>query len=108
MKQSEPHYIYAKIIDPIGPIERGTKYEDPLQDVLDAEDLGGIDGGGTLQDREGKILHIGIDIGLTDLERGIPLVARTLTALGAPAGSTLEYEQDGKRVSLPLGSPAAT
>ena len=104
---SEPYFVYAKILDQVGPIDRGEKYEDPLQEVLDAEALGEITGGGTMQEKSGKILFVGIDIELTDLERGIPLIARKLHELGAPPGSTLEYEVDGKKVSHPIGGPAA-
>jgi hypothetical protein len=99
---AEPCFVYAKILDDVGPMDRGEKYEDPLQDVLDAEGLGELTGGGTMQDKSGKVLFVGIDIELTDLGRGIPIVARTLQELGAPPGSTLEYEVDGQKVSHPI------
>lgn len=104
---TESHFVYAKILDAVGPLDRGDKYEDPLQDLLDAEGLGEVTGGGTLQDKSGTILHVGIDIELTDLDRGIPLVAQKLRELGAPAGSTLEYQIDGKNVSHPINVTAA-
>lgn len=102
----EPHFVYAKIFDRVGPLDRGDKYEDPLQEMLDAENLGEITGGGTMQEKTGEILFVGIDIELTDFERGIPLVARKLQELGAPPGSTLEYQVDGKNVSHLIGAPA--
>lgn len=103
---AESHFVYAKILDQIGPLDRGVKYEDPLQEALEEEGLGDITGGGTMQEK-GKILFIGIDIELTDLGRGIPLVAQKLHELGAPPGSTLEYQVDGRKVAHPIGSPAA-
>jgi hypothetical protein len=101
------HFVYAKILEAIDPLDRGDKYEDPLQEMLDAEGLGEVTGGGTMQEKSGKVGFVGIDIELTDLSRGIPLVARMLQQLGAPPGSTLEYELDGQSISHPIGDPAA-
>jgi hypothetical protein len=101
------HFVYAKILEAIDPLDRGDKYEDPLQEMLDAEGLGEVTGGGTMQEKSGQVAFVGIDIELTDLSRGIPLVARMLQQLGAPPGSTLEYELDGQTVSHPIGGPAA-
>jgi hypothetical protein len=103
---TELHFVYAKILDQVGPIDRGEKYEDPLQEMLDAESLGEVTGGGTMQ-QEGIIVFVGIDVELTDLDRGIPLVAQKLHELGAPPGSTLEYEVGGKKVSHPIGGATA-
>ena len=96
-----PHFVYAKLLDPVDPVRRHEKYEDPLIELLDAEGLGEVTGGGTMQSA-GKIEFVGIDLELTDLPRAIPLVAAKLAALGAPPGSTLEFEVDGRPQSVAM------
>jgi len=53
------------------PIDRGTKYEEPLDVFLKAEKVGEVSGGGTMQskpDKDGNrtIEYVGIDVDLSD------------------------------------------
>lgn len=95
-------FVFASLPDPIAPLERASKYEDPLNAALAKAKLGEVTGGGTAQDRSGKILSIGLDIELTDLKTGLPFLKQTLLQLGAPKGGTLEYQHAGKTVVVPL------
>ena len=97
-----PHFVFARIMDPIMPIERGDKYEDPLLDSLEERGLGEVTGGGTQLDKDNKIEWVGIDMQLADLDGAIEFVRRRLRELGAPAGSVLEFKRDGQKVTLPI------
>ncbi len=52
--------------------------------------------------KDGKIEWIGIDIDLTDLNRGIEFCRRRLRELGAPPGSVLEYHIGGQKLSVQI------
>jgi hypothetical protein len=96
------HFVYAKIAQSIPPLERASKYEDPLSEFLAANNLGEVTGGGTMMAKSGGIEYAGIDLELTDLKTAIPQVKKKLADLGAPKGSQLEYEEDGKPVVVPI------
>ncbi|MEM7165854.1 MAG: hypothetical protein AAF581_10340 [Planctomycetota bacterium] len=96
------HFVFAKIQDTVSPIERGAKYEDPLSDALQRAGLGEVTGGGTMQNKDGSIAWIGVDIEVKDLTTGIPLVRRKLRELGAPRGSVLEYTVDDEPIEVPV------
>ena len=40
-------FVYVKIQDAVGPLDRGDKYEDGLQEALREQQLGEITGGGS-------------------------------------------------------------
>jgi len=41
-------------------------------------------------------------VDLIDLDRGIPFLKKTLIDLGAPKGSALEYQLQGKKIEVPV------
>lgn len=84
------------------PAERHAKYEDPLDAALKRRNLGQVTGGGTLQNKDGAIAWVGVDIELVDLARGLEFTKQTLRELGAPKGSVLEFKQGGKDVVEPI------
>jgi hypothetical protein len=45
-----------------------------------------------------------LDIELNELERGIPFLKQQLQRLGAPAGTTLEFERAGDQVIEPIAA----
>ena len=96
------HFVFAKIMDTISPMERGDKYADPLDRDLEAQDLGMVTGGGTQMGKDGKVAWIGIDIDLTDLDRGIAFTQRRLRELGAPVGSVLEYRVGDRKMTVQI------
>ena len=96
------HFVFAKIMDTIGPMVRGEKYAQPLDRDLEAQGLGTVTGGGTQMAKQGGIERVGIDIDLTDLARGIEFTRRRLHELGAPHGSVLEYRIGEQRLSVEI------
>jgi len=82
------------------PVERSSKYEDPLDAALKKVKLGEVTSGGSSLTREKKIEWVGIDIELNDVAKGIPFVKSKLRQLGAPKGSTLEYSVGEKAISV--------
>jgi len=86
------HFVFARIMDHILPMERGAKYEKPLQEALVARRLGVVTGGGIQMSRDGSSVEwVGIDIDLANLDGALNFTRETLRQLGAPAGSILEY-----------------
>jgi hypothetical protein len=96
------HFVFAKIMDTIGPMERGEKYAQPLDRDLEAQGLGMVTGGGTQMAKKGGIEWVGIDIDLTDLDRGIEFTRRRLRELGAPHGSVLEYRIGEQKMTVEI------
>ena len=95
-------FVFVKVAESIQPIARGSKYEDPLDAALKAAKLGEVTGGGSSLSKDRKIEWVGVDVELTDVMKGVPFLRRKLIELGAPKGSTLEYEFNGKRIELPV------
>jgi hypothetical protein len=105
--ESETTFVFVKIPESIMPIERGDKYEDPLDEALKASSLGEVTGGGTQLDKpnpdgSASIAWVGIDVELSDIERGVPFLVATLKKLGAPKGSALEYRVGEKDIVVPV------
>lgn len=101
-------FIYIKIPDSIGPIDRGEKYEDKLELLLAAHGLGSISGGGcSLGDPQpnGKrfIEFCGVDVDTTDLDKVRELLRETLPTLGAPVGTQLYYTKTSRKLQDELG-----
>ena len=90
--RKDPTFVFAQLNIRVMPEQRGAWFEDPLGEALGAERLGGVTGGGTLQDESGEVLWVGLDLELTDLDRGLVFAAEFLTRAGAPRGSKLEFE----------------
>lgn len=99
----EPVLAYARLNARVMPIDRGERYEDPLDEALKQAGVGEVTGGGTMQSQNGEIEYCGIDIDLVNLEEGVPLICKVLAKLGAPKGSKLEFEQSGERREVPFG-----
>lgn len=106
--QDEPDtsglFVFVKIPESIMPIERGEKYEDPLDIALKKAGVGEVTGGGSQlgePDKDGSptIDWVGIDVDLTDQAAGLPLLKAELKRLGVPQGTTLEYELNGKETT---------
>ena len=98
--QQRPTFVFVKITESIMPLERGSKYEDPLDEALKKARVGEVTGGGSSLSKDKKIEWVGLDVELTDVPKGIPLLRKKLIELGAPKGSTMEYELDGAKRSV--------
>jgi hypothetical protein len=96
-------FAFAQLNARIIPIDRGEFYEDPLMEAFSGNGLGRVTGGGTMQSKEGEIAFCGIDLDLFDVPNGVPFVCEFLNECGAPRGSKLEYEVEGKKIEVPFG-----
>jgi hypothetical protein len=69
--------IEANILihEPIQPIDRGERYEDPVFEALEGAGLGGPgDGAGSLCSKEGEIEEVDFDVDLKSLD-AVPVVS---------------------------------
>jgi len=100
-----PTFVFAHINAKAKPIDRGDRFEDPLDAALKEAGVGEVTGGGCgLASKDSnEIVFDGIDIELTDLGRGLALVVQTLENLGAPKGSKLEFDRNGTNEELAFG-----
>jgi len=89
--------MVAQLNARLQPIHRGEFFEDPLDAELKRRQLGEISGGGTLQAENGEIEYCDIEVelapGATSAETA---VVEALEALGAPKGSKLHVEAEGR------------
>jgi hypothetical protein len=93
-------FVFVKVAESIQPIARGEKYEDPLDAALKAAKLGEVTGGGSSLSKDKQIEWVGVDVELKDVMKGVPFLRRKLIELGAPKGSTLQYEFNGKQIEV--------
>lgn len=100
---SEAYRITAQLSHPLMPLDRGDRYEDPLNEALSQRNLGEVTGGGTMQEKSGEIKFIDIEVDLTNLDVGVPFVIRELEELGAPKGSILRIHGNNPQKEIPFG-----
>ncbi|HEU0284042.1 MAG TPA: hypothetical protein VFR52_02740 [Sphingomicrobium sp.] len=96
MAGSEPELIYVFLPEPLGPLDRGDKYEDPIIDELERLGVGEVTGGGTGMGDEGpdgrrEIESCGIDVETSDLDAARAALRELLPKLGCPPGTQLQY-----------------
>src|SRR5437588_2961708 len=83
-------FFYVRIPGNIQPIERGERFEDPLQAALEKEKLGEVTGGGS-QMGEGKTVEFcGLDVEVTDRDKGLRIIRQIMRRLDAPPGTMIE------------------
>src|SRR5262249_9475645 len=107
MSTDKPLFVYIKIPEALDPFGRGEKYEDPIQERLEALELGEVTGGGTMlswanAEGERKVAFCGIDVDLFKPEAGLKVLKEELAKLGAPDGTILEYTIDGVFYSIDI------
>lgn len=100
-----PHFVIARLHEHIEPIDRGNRYEDPLQAALDQEEAGRVTGGGSQLNESGSIDFVDIETELADLDSALDLTIATLANAGAPRGSEII---EGNRVVRDLGFTSAS
>jgi hypothetical protein len=93
---SFPHVVVARLYEHVEPIDRGNRYEDPLQAVLETATLGRVTGGGTQLNEAGGVEYADIEIELADLDGAVLAVAGALEEAGAPQGSELIDASDAR------------
>ena len=99
-----PATAYAQLNARVQPIDRGDRYEDPLQEALESNGFASVVGGGAMQSINGEIEYCGIDLDIYSFAEGVPFICDFLSKLGAPRGSKLQYEDDGEQQEVPFGN----
>ncbi len=93
-----PEHVSIHLNARLRPLDRGDRYEDPLQEVLDERGLGAIDGGGTMMGASHEPTSCDIELMFEDDPRaGLPLVIEALESYGAPVGSYAHLD-GGERI----------
>ncbi len=102
-----PLLVFVKINEAEDPIYRATKYDIPVGEILEKENVGTVVGGGIMVDTDGTIEFMGVDVELTSLIRGFAVLIKALHDIGIPEGSELVYSLDGHTHTVPLGGKPA-
>ena len=84
-----PSTIIARLYEHVEPLDRGTRYEDPLDAVLRPANLGEVTGGGSQLGQLGEIEFADVEIRVANLDNALPVIVKSLEESGAPAGSQL-------------------
>jgi hypothetical protein len=92
------YFLYIKIPEKIMPVDRGKKYEGPINDLLSQHHLGEVSGGGTMLTKDKQIEYVGLDVDVTDPEKAIPLLVAKLKEIGAPKGTVIEQNEPEKQI----------
>jgi hypothetical protein len=92
-------FIYVIIPGDIQPLERGKRFEDPLQNVLQESGLGTISGSGSQMDHpypdgRARVEYCGLDIEASDRDQARELLRQELSRLGVPFGTEIHYTGD--------------
>lgn len=88
--------IFVTIPEDLMPIDRGDKYEDPIDAAMTKAGLGFVSGGGTEMgtdpdDGSMTIAAMGVDVDVYDKQKALPFLRNTLVELGCPADTKLQY-----------------
>jgi hypothetical protein len=90
--------VIARLNARVRPLDRCELWEEPLQEILVADGLGKVIGGGTQLGPLGEIMYCDVELGMRDAsDMTLHVVADALTALGAPKGSRLLSGGDSAR-----------
>ena len=92
-------YLNARIM----PVARAEVFEIPLDEALAERGIGEVAGGGTLQAKDGEIIHCGLDVDLELTPSNLEFVCGFLARRGAPKGSKLQFERNGVEEEVPFG-----
>jgi len=87
MPQSQT--VIARLYEHIEPLDRGQRYEDPLDAALRGKGLGQVTGGGSQLGPDGEIEFADIEINVYNLDDALSLIIESLQRSGAPVGSEL-------------------
>jgi hypothetical protein len=87
-----PIVVVARLYESIQPIDRGDRYEDPLDGALQARKLGAVTGGGSQLTETGEIAYAEIEIELANLDDALALAIESLEQAGAPEGSEIHHD----------------
>jgi hypothetical protein len=96
--ETAKHLVVARLNDRAQPMDRGERYEDPLDAFLKANGLGEVTGGGTQLLETGEIEYCEVELDLASIAPEVlDAVAGQLQSAGAPKGSCLVYNEGTER-----------
>ncbi len=84
-----PTTVLARLREHIEPMDRGSRYEDPVDAVLRERGLGQVTGGGSQLGESGELEYADIELELANLDDALSLVIDSLERAGAPVGSEI-------------------
>jgi hypothetical protein len=83
-------FFYVRIPQDVQPLARGDRYEDALHAALLEANLGQVTGGGSQLGEGNTIEYCGLDVVVTDRDRGLDLIRSVMRRLGAPPDTLIE------------------
>jgi len=88
-------FIYVMLPGDIQPLARG-KFEDPLDEALEAAGLGSVSGGGSqldapYPDGRPRVAYCGIDVDVVNRDQALILIRQKLGELNVPDGTEIHY-----------------
>ena len=95
--------IILRLNDKIMPIDRREVYELPLEEFLQANRIGEVTDGRTIQMKSGEIEYCALEIKLKSKktnENNFQSIIKKLEELGAPKGSTFTIEKTGQKIDF--------
>jgi hypothetical protein len=95
--------VTATLNHKLMPLERGSRYEDPLDQELKKYGYGETDGGGTMLEKSKEIEYIDVEMFLSQTDKSIPFIIERLESYGAPKGSKLIVRDGDKMTEIPFG-----
>ncbi len=82
-------FILARVYEHIEPIDRGERYEDPLDAALKDASLGEVTGGGSQLTASGEIAYAELEIEVRDRDAALLTIVQAMENSGAPVGSEI-------------------
>jgi hypothetical protein len=93
--------VIARLNARAQPIDRGEVFEDPLDGVLQAAEIGSITGGGTQLGEEGEIQFCDLEISVPEASDAVlAAIRKALEELGAPKGSRLIWNDGANELEF--------
>ena len=81
--------LLARLYEHIEPLDRGTRYEDPLDTALRARGLGEVTGGGSQLTEGGEIEFADVEMSVNNVDDAVPVIVSSLEGSGAPTAAEL-------------------
>jgi hypothetical protein len=98
---AEGDMVIARLNVRAQPMDRGEVFEDPLDQILQAEGTGSVTGGGTMLGEDGEIEFCDLEIMLpAATDAAIGALRRALEGLGAPKGSRLIWNDGANELAF--------
>ncbi len=73
-------FLHVRIPEAITPVDRGSKYGDPIGRALASAGLGEVTGGGSALNEDKSIDSVGVDIEVIDVDKAIAIIIEALRA----------------------------